>query len=419
MKFRLRIPDDGCDPHDASECVENPGENDDESTSGNSNASTSPTSHSKKGGFVLIPSSGTLLPMGKQTVTIELISKSIRRYDTPLLIDIPGVGDGVYEVPVKAECMVPRVTVTADVLDFGECFLRHPYKMPLQLVNDSKLPAKFEVLPQNAQSRGLAEYEVEPKAGGIAAWGSQQLEFTLSTTRLGRIRLVGSLADPLEMVIAAKSVGPRLQFGLQPGDYLAAPTIDFGRRPVLVDAMQTLYLNNPSLIPAEFKTFIEGRDSTYQADCREGRLEPGESTEVNVTVNMDDVMRFRDKLHILVVEGDDTSVPLSAVGTGTTITCPELSTGGIDFGNQFTNQVFSREIVLQNQGRRSQTIVWTSSQLEEQRAAGATSSGRDMPGNPSSSGAGGAGVSEDGISSPVFSISPERTTIAPKTSCVF
>ena len=425
MKFRLRIPDDGCDPHDASECVENPGENDDESTSGNSNASTSPTSHSKKGGFVLIPSSGTLLPMGKQTVTIELISKSIRRYDTPLLIDIPGVGDGVYEVPVKAECMVPRVTVTADVLDFGECFLRHPYKMPLQLVNDSKLPAKFEVLPQNAQSRGLAEYEVEPKAGGIAAWGSQQLEFTLSTTRLGRIhlpvriRIVGSLADPLEMVIAAKSVGPRLQFGLQPGDYLAAPTIDFGRRPVLVDAMQTLYLNNPSLIPAEFKTFIEGRDSTYQADCREGRLEPGESTEVNVTVNMDDVMRFRDKLHILVVEGDDTSVPLSAVGTGTTITCPELSTGGIDFGNQFTNQVFSREIVLQNQGRRSQTIVWTSSQLEEQRAAGATSSGRDMPGNPSSSGAGGAGVSEDGISSPVFSISPERTTIAPKTSCVF
>merc|ERR1711927_103772 len=85
--------------------------------------------------------------------------------------------------------MVPRVTVTADVLDFGECFLRHPYKMPLQLVNDSKLPAKFEVLPQNAQSRGLAEYEVEPKAGGIAAWGSQQLEFTLSTTRLGRIHL--------------------------------------------------------------------------------------------------------------------------------------------------------------------------------------------------------------------------------------
>ena len=434
MKFRMRIRDGEGEtfegaltaPPAASSVAAAAGAGHSASDEDDSEASISAESSASSSGFVLIPSSGTLLPMGKQTVTIELISKSIRRYDTPLLIDIPGVGDGVLEVPVNAECMVPRVTVTADVLDFGECFLRHPYKMPLQLVNDSKLPAKFEVLTQNAQSRGLAEYEVEPKSGGIAAWGSQQLEFTLSTTRLGRIhlpvriRIVGSQSDPLEMVIAAKSVGPRLQFGLQPEEFLTAPSIDFGKRPVLVDATQKLFLNNPSLIPAEFKTFIEGRDSTYQADKREGRLEPGESTEVNVTVNMDDVMRFRDKLHILVVEGDDTHVPLSAVGTGTTITCPEISEGGIDFGNQFTNQVFSREIVLQNQGRRSQTIVWTNSRLEDEKAATAAATGRDK-GNASSSSAVGTSTAVDGSSpkSPVFKISPERTSIAPKTSCVF
>lgn len=139
-----------------------------------------------------------------------------------------------------------------------------------------------------------------------------------------------------------------------------------------------------------------------------------------MTVNMDDVMRFRDKLHILVVEGDDTHVPLSAVGTGTTITCPEISEGGIDFGNQFTNQVFSREIVLQNQGRRSQTIVWTNSRLEDEKAATAAATGRDK-GNASSSSAVGTSTAVDGSSpkSPVFKISPERTSIAPKTSCVF
>jgi hypothetical protein len=59
----------------------------------------------------------------------------------------------------------------------------------LRLANESKLPAKYEVLPQDPQSVCLAAFTAEPSAGGIPARGEQLVEFTLRTERLGRIQL--------------------------------------------------------------------------------------------------------------------------------------------------------------------------------------------------------------------------------------
>lgn len=46
-------------------------------------------------------------------------------------------------------CVVPPVTVLSPILDYGRCFLRHPYEHSVKLHNDSDLPAKYELLPQN------------------------------------------------------------------------------------------------------------------------------------------------------------------------------------------------------------------------------------------------------------------------------
>ena len=70
---------------------------------------------------------------------------------------------------------------------FAPC--RHPYTRSLTLTNASKLPSKFEVVPQENQSKGLALIKVEPEAGGIPALGSQTVQVTLKTSRLGRIQL--------------------------------------------------------------------------------------------------------------------------------------------------------------------------------------------------------------------------------------
>lgn len=45
-------------------------------------------------------------------------------------------------------CVVPPVTVLSPILDYGRCFLRHPYEHSVKLHNDTDLPAKYELLTQ-------------------------------------------------------------------------------------------------------------------------------------------------------------------------------------------------------------------------------------------------------------------------------
>ena len=43
---------------------------------------------------------------------------------------------------------MPPITVSTPILDYGRCFLHHPYELPVHLVNESDLPAKYELLSQ-------------------------------------------------------------------------------------------------------------------------------------------------------------------------------------------------------------------------------------------------------------------------------
>lgn len=45
-------------------------------------------------------------------------------------------------------CVVPPITVSTPILDYGRCFLHHPYELPVHLMNESDLPAKYELLSQ-------------------------------------------------------------------------------------------------------------------------------------------------------------------------------------------------------------------------------------------------------------------------------
>ena len=45
-------------------------------------------------------------------------------------------------------CVVPPITVSTSLLDYGRCFLHHPYELLVNLLNESDLPAKYELLSQ-------------------------------------------------------------------------------------------------------------------------------------------------------------------------------------------------------------------------------------------------------------------------------
>ena len=49
-------------------------------------------------------------------------------------------------------CIVPNINVLTPILDYGRCFLRHPYEHNVKLHNDTDLPAKYELVPQGVDA---------------------------------------------------------------------------------------------------------------------------------------------------------------------------------------------------------------------------------------------------------------------------
>ena len=175
---------------------------------------------------------------------------------------------------------------------------------------------------------------------------------------------MGSSLPPIEVVIAARSVGPILRFGSSdaPADTAA---VAFGRVAVLETHTSTLRVFNDSSIEASIKSFIAGKDSSFSVSVREALLAPGEGLDINVTVQLDETYAFEDTLHFLVENGAELCVPLSATGTGHTLFCQDLTyKSELAFGDQFTGQAFSRTVTVQNQGRRAANVAWVNAEFE-------------------------------------------------------
>ena len=71
------------------------------------------------------PISATVPPMSQQVVLVEFCSQTLQVYtDHYLTLDIITVGEGLLNLPIKAECVVPTITPSVALLDFEQCYLR-------------------------------------------------------------------------------------------------------------------------------------------------------------------------------------------------------------------------------------------------------------------------------------------------------
>jgi hydrocephalus-inducing protein len=134
--------------------------------------------------FNIIPDRGSLLPGGHQTIRLEFISKHVCTYSAELILDMPTIQERAMVVPILGECVVPKLQIPHDTLDFGDCFLHFPSTQKLTLINDAKLPAKFIVEPQGAAGAALAKYSCNPSEGAIVAQGVYMLWFAPSFAQI-------------------------------------------------------------------------------------------------------------------------------------------------------------------------------------------------------------------------------------------
>lgn len=95
---------------------------------------------------------------------IEFIPCFQQTYDMVLVVDLEGVGQDMLAVPIKAECLVPKVEIDPpNFLDFGQVFLRHPQTIEMTLWNrEDNLKAKYEVVAQDEASKRVANIRADP-----------------------------------------------------------------------------------------------------------------------------------------------------------------------------------------------------------------------------------------------------------------
>jgi len=111
-------------------------------------------------------------------------------YDMVLVVDLDGVGQDMLAVPIKAVCLVPKVKVhPSDFLEYDTCFLRHAKTREIEIINEDSLKAKYEIVPQDDQSKRIAVYTADKDSGIIEPKSSQIVTIALRTEILSTVRI--------------------------------------------------------------------------------------------------------------------------------------------------------------------------------------------------------------------------------------
>ena len=65
------------------------------------------------------------------------------------MVDVVEAGKEVFSLPITAKVVVPSVSLLTPLLDFGRCFIRHPYVQNVELQNNSELPVQYKMAAQD------------------------------------------------------------------------------------------------------------------------------------------------------------------------------------------------------------------------------------------------------------------------------
>ena len=98
--------------------------------------------------FVVLPSHGTLESGTAQKITLDIKPSKAQKYNTTLMLGMPGIGNQLCSIPIFADCLVPQITSDQTMLTYGKSFLHHSARQLLTLRNQSSLQGRFKILDQ-------------------------------------------------------------------------------------------------------------------------------------------------------------------------------------------------------------------------------------------------------------------------------
>ncbi|KAI9356512.1 hypothetical protein DFJ73DRAFT_958267 [Zopfochytrium polystomum] len=305
--------------------------------------------------FQVTPSAGRIAPLESVQISVAFTPKSIRSYDEYLWVDVKGVGEQLKKLPILAQSVVPEISLVTPNLDYGDTFLSHPYLQEIEISNQTAFYARFELLSQDENAKGVYSYSSLQGVGVIPPHSTAFIPLDVQIKRLGQInfpvfvKIHGVDDQPLGVDISANGIGPNVIF--------SSTEINWGKIPVLKETAASLTLMNSSPISAHFTCAMVSEPSPFKVEPTMGTIAPGASVEITVTACLDDSLKFTEILKVGIQSDGIHEVQLVARGQGTTITFDE-GLKNVDFQDVFSNRECSREFTLVNRGQRVQTLHW-------------------------------------------------------------
>ena len=95
------------------------------------------------------PSHSSLTPPPSPLPQVNFTPLCVRSYSCALVVDVVEAGKEVFSLPITAKVVVPSVSLLTPLLDFGRCFIQHPYVQNVELQNNSELPVQYKVTAQD------------------------------------------------------------------------------------------------------------------------------------------------------------------------------------------------------------------------------------------------------------------------------
>ncbi|XP_028665442.1 hydrocephalus-inducing protein homolog [Erpetoichthys calabaricus] len=283
--------------------------------------------------FTVTPSRGTIRSLSLMDVEVTLCSNTVKQYEVALVVDIEGVGEEVLALPILARCVIPPLRLVSPVLEFGRCFLDYPYHHTIKVANDSRLPACCGLLAQEYDEHPPVLYSSSESRGIVRPNSTLNIPLVLLVKTVGKLDIVANIAIfgsedlPLKVQLACIGEGPVV--------HVSSMEVDFGNIPVLKDVSRTLKLSNQSPIAANYRAKMVSSRSLWRVEPCEGVVPPKGETEISLVANVDDTVRFQDKLHLIIENSQTHTIPVAAMGTGTTIVSDKPLVPAVNLGAHF------------------------------------------------------------------------------------
>ncbi|VDM17985.1 unnamed protein product [Hydatigera taeniaeformis] len=280
--------------------------------------------------------------------------------DSRIYINMKSVGN-IFEIPVVAKCCVPQIQAQFSQIELQSCFLNHPREFAVHLLNPSDLPAMYHVQPKENINVHLvvtsSEGVLPPGEVTIVSLRAYAKVTGVVPARL-EILIDGADYNPLVVEVICYCVGPVL--------FVKAKKVDFGEIEALTPTQRIIPLSNESPIPAHLTNIRVQKSTVFHVSPSETTIPPFGKGEIKVTACADEVdVKLSGLLEIYVqsAEASPYTLPLQAIGVGSTIVIePEMSPN-LSLGQQFESLVQTKVFAIKNCGRRQQRLVWTTENI--------------------------------------------------------